>query len=235
MKSLVFDSSSIITLTMNNLLYLLRLLKKNFNVNLYIPRGVKEEIIDRPMKSKRFKFGALMVVDLVKDGYLDLIQDERVDALTKRLLYLSNHIFSAKGSWIKILHKGEMAALALTVINKAEVFVVDERTTRMIVENPKGLAELLHKKLHTYVSVNEENLSKFLNEVKGVNIIRSSEVVTFAFEKGLLDDWITSESKKIASKHLRKELLDALLWGVKLRGCSISVDEINRIKKLQGF
>lgn len=234
MKCLVFDSSSVITLTMNSLLHLLRDLKEIYGGKLCIPRDVKDEIIDRPLRSKRFKFGALMVEDLVQDGVLDLIRSEKISNLTNRLLYLVNHVFQAKGNWIKLLHKGEINALALCVVEKADAFVVDERTTRMIIENPKSLAELLHKKLHTYVSVNEENLAKFRELIGKVNVIRSSELITYAFEQGLLNEYITKGKGKM-NIHMRKELLDALLWGAKLRGCSISVDEINKIKKIQGF
>ena len=56
MKSLVFDSSTIITLAMNNLLSLLKPLKEKFQGEFYIPLSVKEEIIDVPFRSKKFKF-----------------------------------------------------------------------------------------------------------------------------------------------------------------------------------
>ena len=56
MKSLVFDAGPIITLTMNNLLWLLNPLKNNFKGEFYLSAAVKEELIDRPLQTKKYKF-----------------------------------------------------------------------------------------------------------------------------------------------------------------------------------
>ena len=52
MKSLVFDSSSIISLATNNLLWLLRPLKKQFKGDFYISKSIKHEIVDHPMTTE---------------------------------------------------------------------------------------------------------------------------------------------------------------------------------------
>ena len=70
-------------------------------------------------------------------------------------------------------------------------------------------------KLHTNIHVNKDNLKKVANITKDINILRSTEIVTMAYEKGLLDKFLPELEKP------RETLLDGLLWGVKLNGCSI--------------
>jgi len=104
--------------------------------------------------------------------------------------------------------------------------VVDERTLRMLIEEPENLKELLNKKLGRKVTIDSSNLKQFQKLIGEVNVIRSSELLVVAFELGLLDKYADGN---------RRELLDGILWGVKLRGCSISSDEIYKIIKFEGF
>ena len=94
--------------------------------------------------------------------------------------------------------------------------MVDERTTRMLCEMPKNLRALLESKLHTSVHAEEGNFKFF----SGLKIIRSSELSYIAYKKGLIG---ISASK---------QLVDALLYAVKFKGCAISSQEIEQIKKL---
>ena len=93
------------------------------------------------------------------------------------------------------------------------VFSVDERTARMLCEKPENLKRLFEKKFHTKVAM-KKSLT-FLNSIK---IIRSSELMYFAYKKGLIK--------------LKNNVLEALLYAVKFKGCSISFSEINKMKKL---
>lgn len=220
MKSLVFDTSSIISIVTNDLLNVLVRLKEKFDGEFYITKEVKRELIDYPINSKKFKLEALVLDKFLKDKQIKLLHNLNLEKKCKELLELANNIFIADNNYIKITHKGEIESLALCTIFNS-VFVVDERTIRMLVENYKNLQRLLESKLHTKVSVNEENLKAFLEEVKDVKIIRSSELMTVAFELGLFDEY---ENKK--------ELLDGLLWGLRLRGCTISSEEINKVESL---
>ena len=88
---------------------------------------------------------------------------------------------------------------------------------RMLVEKPENLKKLLQRKLHTIVTIKKENFAPF----KGFKIIRSAELVYVAYKKGLV---------KLKNG---KTVLDALLWAVKLNGCSISGEEINEIKRIR--
>ena len=96
----------------------------------------------------------------------------------------------------------------------------------MIVEDYKKLALLLERKLDTKITINNEKLKEFKSEVKSVSIIRSTELMTIAFEMGLFNEYENKYTNK-------KEILDGILWGLKLRGCAISTEEIDEIMKVE--
>ena len=225
MKALIFDTGPIITLATNNLLWVLRPLKEKFKGEFYITKSVKKELIDKPLKSKKFKFEAISILEYIKDNTLK-ISNQKIYPKSEILLELANNIFKTKKEYLRIVSEGEMEALALTSILKANAFVIDERTTRMLIENPYALKKLLSNKLHTEIIIDKNNLKKFQKEINNINIIRSTELLTIAYELGLFNKYITNNITK-------KTLLDGLLWGSKLRGCSISSQEIETIMKLE--
>lgn len=225
-KTLVFDTGPIITLTTNNLLWILEPLKKKFNGEFCIPSSVKKELIDKPLLSKRFKFEALYVINFIKKGIIKEY-NENLIAKTNLLLNTANQIFITKGNPMKIVQKAEMEALALTSELKASATVIDERTTRLLIENPKKLAKLLSKKLKTKIIINMKALREFQKILGNIKIIRSVDLIIYAYEQKLLDKFIQNNNKK--------DLLDALLWGAKTRGCSIAIAEIQKVMKFEGF
>ena len=233
MKALVFDTSSVITLATNNLLWLLKPLKKKFNGRFYIAKNVKEELIDNPIRTKKFELEALSILDMFNENYLEMINNKQLEEKTKQLLELANHIFMVDNKYLKLVHDGEMNSLMLSITLNS-TYVVDERTTRLLIENPDNLHTLLEKKLHAIVTVNKQNLEQFKKETANINIIRSAELLVVAYDQGLLNSYITTGKEKFHPE-LKKTLLNGLLWGAKLRGCSISTQEIDEIMKLKGF
>ena len=222
MKSLVFDTSSVVTIVTNDLLWVLKSLKEKFNGEFYIPTSVKYELVDKPLKTKLFKLEAIMVDKAILDGELIVHEPLNVDDL----LIHTNAIFSVNGKPLHILDRGEIEALALVLRLQADAYVVDERTMRLLIEDPFGLKSLLERKLHMKVDMNSKLVKEFQDIVKGVKVIRSVDLLTVAFEKGLLNKFVTPRSSEA-------DLLDGLLWGLRLRGCSISTDEIDEIIKLE--
>lgn len=220
MKALIFDSSSIITLAMNNLLSILIPLKKKFKGKFYITEEVKKEVVDKPLQIKRFELNALMISNLIKDKVIELYTGGLSDK-TAVFLDKANNVFEAKGEHLKILHMGEVSCIALYDKLKREnhkvSLVVDERTTRMLCENPANLERLLEKKLHTDVIINNENALVF----KGLEIIRSAELCFVAYKS----EMIHLPAKPILA-------VDALLYASKYNGCSISHEEIEKVKRL---
>ncbi len=223
-KILAFDSSTIITLALNNLLNILSSLKKDFHGDFIVTYDVLDEVVNRPLNIKRFELEALMIKQIIDDKILQTpsyfgIDKGELNDETIRLLNIANHTFRADNEWIRIVSRGEMSCLALVnLLDKGEFMAsiaVDERTTRMLCEKPENLGKLLERKLHTHIKSKRENFSHFSK----FNILRSSELCYTAFKKnitGIKDG---------------NQLLDALLYATKFKGCAISREEIEYVKR----
>lgn len=222
---LIFDASSLISLAMNGLLPELKELRKIFPGKFIIPEEVKYEAIDRPMNIKRFELEALKLNSLFEEKILELpdavgVDQNKISEETKKLLDIANNTFFEKGQKeIKIIDLGETACLALskelTKKGIKNVLLIDERTTRLLSEKPENLKKLLQKKLHVRVDIKKNNLEHF----RGMRIVRSAELIYIAYKKGVV-------------RIKNKKILDALLYALKFKGCAISSEEIERIKKL---
>lgn len=219
MRSIIFDTGAIISLAMNDLLWTLPLLKKKFSGEFYITPSVKYELIDRPLKSRKYKFEAINILNLMNKGVLKVY--DKLDV--KELLDLTNSIYSIKNEHLKLIQEAELEALYLANKLNSDLYVVDERTMRMFVEDPKKLKSLLERKFGSVVDINKEKLNEFQNKFGSVKIIRSTELMAVAYERGLFNDF------KGVSK---TDFLDGLFWALKLRGVSISEDEINQLTSL---
>lgn len=225
-KVIIFDASTLISLSMNGLYEEIRKLKSLFNGRFIITNDVQEEIIDFPIRKKRFELEAIRLRHLLNEKILELpevlgIKNKVIEDKTYELMDKANSIFKdPKGKNIKIIHKGEASAVALASILKLKgdeynpVLSIDERTMRVLIEKPENLKKLLERKLKTTLKLSKKNLNVF----KGFKVIRSSELVYIIYKKGLM-----RKSPK---------LLDALLWAVKSKGCSISNEEIEEIKRI---
>ncbi|MEW6062991.1 MAG: hypothetical protein AB1571_01300 [Nanoarchaeota archaeon] len=231
MKSLVFDTSSIISIATNELIPVLKLLKEKFNGDFLISSYVKREIIDYPLTTKKFKLEAILIMDCLNNNYLKLNDDPAVAKKAIELLETANTIFKTHLDYIKILDLAEVEALVLAASKNSDAYVVDERTMRLLIENPDQLQRLLETKLHTKITMDRENLAKFIKETGNVKIIRSTELMVIAYELGLFNSYISKTGT--IDKKLRSPLLEGLLWGLKLHGCSISEEEINEVMKFE--
>lgn len=234
-RSIVFDTSAIISLASNSLLWVMGDLRKQFKGHFFIPGSVKAEIIDTPLKSKRFKLEAMQVLSEVAKNNIEIFDhSEEVQREISELSVTANSIFMARGNYIRIAHSGELGAIAIARLLDSDAVVIDERTTRILIEEPQKLADLLEAKLHTPITINRENLRKFQDKVNGLPVLRSSELGVIAFEMGLFDRYaLSGEEKYVADPKLN--VLDGVLWGLRLRGCAISTEEIDAILKLEGF
>ena len=79
----------------------------------------------------------------------------------------------------------------------------------------RKLKETFAKKTHTEINAEKENYQFF----KNFKIIRSSELVYIANKKGLVE-----------LKDPR--VLEAMLYAIKYRGCSISEQEVEEMKRI---
>jgi predicted nucleic acid-binding protein len=223
MKYLIFDAGPIISLTMNGMLPLIEKLKEVFDGEFILTPSVKHEVVGRPMKIKKYKLEAIRVQDMIDRGVFKMsrtvVPDNKLEKEMKRLLKVTNGVLrtSQTGEKIKIIHDGEAACLAFANLCGCDnVIVIDERTTRMLTESPQNLEKMMEKKLHTPLTA---ELS-LLDELKNFKFIRSAELLFVAYKKGLIP------IKK------SRDLLDALLYGVKFKGAAIASSEIEEMKRL---
>jgi len=227
MKSLVFDTGPVISLTVNNLLWLLQPLQQLFKGAFYIPEAVHAELVDRPLQTKRFKFEALQVEEQIENGVFSIIDTKQIRERASALLMLANNAFIARGQPLRVCQYAELETLAAGTLSNANAVVIDERITRTLVENPTALQRLLQKRLHTPVQANKTNITQFQSMCTQVPIIRSVELVTIAYERGLLDKYL------VKVPNVRQQLLESVLWGVKLHGAAISEQEIEEILRME--
>jgi len=227
MKVIVFDTGPIISLTINNLLGLLTNLKEKYRGGFYITAAIRRELIERPLATKKFKFEALQVLRCINSDILEVFDSPELKGKTLHLLDLANRCFFVKDKPIQISHFAEITGIAASILNNAEAFVVDERNTRLLIEDPKRLQDILSKRLHTKISLDKNSLREFREMSKGVKLIRSVELVSIAYELGLLDKYLVNIPDP------KRTLLEAVLWGVKLNGCSVSEKEIEEIVKME--
>ncbi len=223
-KAIIFDSSSLINFAMNGLLAEFRELKELFGGKFLITKEIAEEIIDKPMKIKRFELEALKLKELLMDKIIELpssigIDENRISKMTTDILNIANNTFFGRNSAMHIIDTGEASCLALSrLLNEKgirNVLSVDERTIRLLGEKPENLLEIFKKKLHTEIITKRENFKAF----KDFKFIRSAELIYIAYKRGIV-------------KLKNHEVLDALLYALKFNGCSISDDEISEIKKI---
>ena len=227
MKTLIFDAGPVISLTTNNLLWLLPHLKERFNGDFCITNAVKRELVDRPFETKKFKFEAIQVEKQIELGVLKILNYSELADSAGKIQSFANSVFRTEVGAVPIVQRGEMESIAAAMLIDADAFVTDERITRMLVEAPDALRQLLEKRLHTKVRINEDALHHFEELVRHVKIIRSVELVTIAYETGLLDKFV------VKLHNARKELLESVLWGLKLNGCAITENEIEQILNLE--
>jgi len=223
-KAIIFDSGSLISLGMSGLIPMLKDLRKIFNGKFIITEQVRYEVIDRPLKTRRFELEALRIKKLLDDKILELpnsvkISNQEIKKEMNVLMKIANNMFYRGDKHINIVSQGEISCLALSKILTQKkiknVICIDERTTRMLSEKPENLEKLFERKLHTDVQLKNKNFHIF----KDFKFIRSAELAYVAYKKSLF-------------KIKDPQMLNAVLYSLKFKGCAISGAEIREIKKL---
>jgi hypothetical protein len=222
-KAIIFDTGTLITLSMTCLLDLLINLKKEFNGKFLITKLVEQEMFTRPLEIKKYKLGAMRLKQLLDEKIIECpdcigINSKEINIRTNNYLKSANNIFYKKNQPLHLIDQGEAACLALSSILTEKgiknVIAIDEKTTRMLCEKPENLKLLMERKLHTKLT------SKTVpNEFKQFHFIRSAELVYIGFKKNLFNN-------------NQKDFLDALLYAVKFKGCAITNEEITALERL---
>jgi len=217
-KTVVADSSSIISLAINCMSSALL----EMGVKILVTDEIFEEIIIRPMGSKRYALESMRIKKLFSEGVISIQNPEPL--ITQEIMDLSNSIYRVKNHPLHLIHKGEAAALALLSGIEADALLIDERTTRMLIEDAETLRTVLSDQLRRHVDMDHQKLAAFNDIIPDIRIIRSSEVAAVAYEKGILGRNLGNSGK---------EALMATLYALKFSGCAISWQEIDEYMSIE--
>jgi predicted nucleic acid-binding protein len=223
--TIVVDSSSIISLSSNCLLCILERFKNEFDVRFVVGEKVLHETVVRAIQSKKFRLEGFRLLECIKKGVIEVVANDETKRLTDEIIRVSNNCFKAKGNAINIIHWGESEMLSIAKHLNAGLVLVDERTTRLLVESPENLREQQERKLHTKVEIVHDQLEKFKSLVGNLRVARSTELCALAFENGFFNEYEQEQVLNLEDK--RMKILSGLLWGLKLNGCAITVQEID--------
>ncbi|MEM2963370.1 MAG: hypothetical protein QXW70_03735 [Candidatus Anstonellales archaeon] len=221
---IVCDSSSIISLTDSCLVNVLYFLADMFDGKFIISKGVENECVRRPMGMKSHALGALIIRKAISDGIL-FVYEESVKESGKEIMDLANHSFFIDGRPLHLVDEGEAETLALAQRIGSSTLLMDERTTRILYEEPMRLARHLEDEFRKKVRVDYRRLYKFLRRVGKINFIRSTELVAVAYEKGFFSSF--GKMEKVA--------LESSLYALKFSGASTGFEEIKSYVEKLGF
>jgi hypothetical protein len=222
-KIILCDSGSFISLTTACLDPILYFLSEKFKVKFVIPTVVRQETVDYPLQKglKQYAFSAIKIKEALKDGVISAV-DMDVTSQTQRILRMANGIFYAQGRPLQLIQHGEAEMLALARALDIKDILIDERTTRMLIESPFSMKDHLAEEFGVNIMLDRKALLEFGSLTKGMTSLRSSELVMVAYENGYFDHF----------DELKHEALSAALYKIRFSGCSIRFDEIEEYVKM---
>ncbi|MFH1470888.1 MAG: hypothetical protein ABIF01_04020 [Candidatus Micrarchaeota archaeon] len=215
-KAVICDSSSLIALAESCLFGVVEMLGEKLPGGFFVSDRVKQECIDRPMRMRSHELTAVRLKDALNRNVIKLASAGSEKEMND-IVWVANNIFYVKGRPLSVIHAGEADMIATARIMGTNNILIDERTTRMLVEAPEKLRDQLEREFMRGIQVNENYLQKFEAMTKELVIVRSSELVMVAYERGYFKKYGTLEKKAI----------EAALYGLKFNGCGISFSEID--------
>ncbi len=222
----VFDASTLISISQTCLINILGSLQRKMDAEFIIPKSVYYEAVERPIFIKRFELNAVRIKKAISDGAFKIVSVED-KKLFDEIAEIANNCFFVKDKPIKLLQRGEIEALAIIKEVGAEAIAIDERTTRMLIENPRPLQKVLQSRKRIKIRLDKRNVDLLGVMFNGLSIVRSVELVALANEYGLLQEELPPGPQS----------LEAALFAAKYSGCAVSSREISiflhgeRIKK----
>jgi hypothetical protein len=214
---IVFDSGVLISFSETCNLSLFKSLKDSIG-EFIITQSVKYECIGKVENIMRFKLSSIRIEREITDNIFTVIPSStKLLENTTKLLDLANNMFYVRHQPIKIIQGGEAECLALLGLTDADCLAVDERTTRMLVEQPHALIDIFKRKYDTGdVRIDEDKYVKFRELIGPVSVLRSVDLFAYAHKHDLLGaDFQSPENVKAA------------LYSLKIKGCSVSFQEID--------
>ena len=224
MPSIICDSSSLISLSETCLIDVLRFLRDSrLGGRFLITPVVKHEIVSHPMQIPQHEFSAIRLQKLLDDRVVEVVSTPGLAEQTKKILSLANNLFSVRGRPLEILQEGEAECLAAFAGMSADGLLVDEKTTRMLVEDPLKLAESIGREYAGRPQVNESALTELRELTRGIFVTRSSELLAVAGGQGFFKEY----------RGLQEHALRAALLTLRNAGCSLTTDELREYSQMR--
>jgi len=214
-QSIVCDSSSLISLTDSCFIHVIYFLKKKYSGRFIIPPSVEKECVEQPMHIKNYALHAIRLKRAIAENMIDVVEAKSEPA-AEEIKFIANSIFHAEGTPLRLLHAGEADVLSLALELGVDNILMDERTTRMLVEDPESLRQHLEHELGKQIGINEKSLSAFSRATRKIRFFRSTELILLAHELGYFADY----------GELEREAVEASLYKLKYSGCAIGFGEI---------
>jgi hypothetical protein len=180
------------------------------------------ETLDTPLSTKRFKLKALQIKAYIAKGVIEVIDDPFIYDYSLKITDLANSLLSYKGNDVKIVHQGEAEVIACLKLLKENTILLDERTTRHLIEDPEQLKRYMESRTNFKLDMDEQIRKSLTKELAGINVIRSAELFAYAYEKQLFPQYSVEGG------------LEAGLYALKFAGCSITDEEIKDYVELLG-
>jgi len=214
-QSIVCDASSLISLTDSCFVHVVYFLKKKYRGKFIIPPSVERECVEQPLHMKNYALHAIRLKRAIAEGMIDVV-DAKPEQKAEEIKFAANNMFYANGTPIRLLHAGEADVLSLALEIGVDNLLMDERTCRMLCEDPESLRQHLEHELGKPVTVNEGHMAQFSRATKSLRFFRSSELILLAYEKGYFADY----------GELERDAVEASLYKLKYAGCAIGFGEI---------
>ncbi len=230
MSLIVCDSSSIITLAENASLSILGHFNQAGN-HFVAPKKVFEEVVETPLRMDSFSYEALRVREIFEQGWIELVDEptkrKELSDKMNEIMEFANSCFVFREKPLVLLHAGEAQALALARLLGASTILVDEKTTRILIEEPLALQESMESRTGEALEVNRGALKKLKAELEGFRVIRSVELAAVAFEQGFFENYYGGRFKSS-----KEDVLRSVLVSLRNSGCSVAMDDIRGYMQL---
>jgi len=223
MKKIVFDSSTLISLSDKCLMNVMGRMAKGEGVYFLIPQSVLDETVLYPIKIRKFELNAVRISNAIDRDWLNIVKSTKTTRQNiARIEKLADNACMADNKPLKILQRGEIETLAVAKELGADAIAIDERTTRMLMEEPSALKEVLQNRLKKKIRMNNQVVKEFREFVGSIPVVRSVELIALSYER----DYFGEELPK------NKTALEAALFAAKLSGCAVSGEEIKHYLKV---
>jgi hypothetical protein len=230
MKVLAVDSSAIISLSTNCLLWTLNKLKEITGVHLVIPERVRYETVDKAIDTPRFKLEGTRVMRNIANRTFEVVKDDALMTAGQQICDIANQCYSTNSGPIKIMHPGDGEVITLAKRAEGGGLITDERIMRTFLEDPEALRNILSSRLHTRVEFNQKAYKEVMHGLPELFVLRSADIIAIAYKKGVFDDFL----RPISEPETKRAFVSGMMWGLKLSGCSLSNEEVEDYIRILG-